>query len=36
MDVNARRVADFDHCEKPGDYFISEPNLAANFQKGPS
>ena len=26
MSVVARKVADFDHAERPGDYFITEPN----------
>ncbi len=25
-DVTARRAADYDHCETPGDFFISGPN----------
>lgn len=25
-EVTARKVADFDHCEKPGDFYITEPN----------
>lgn len=27
MKVKARRVANFDECEKPGDFFLTAPNL---------
>lgn len=25
-EVNARRVEDYEHCEEPGDFFLTEPD----------
>lgn len=30
MKIKATRVADYDHCKEPGDFFLSPPNPAEN------